>query len=167
MTLRRTRLARWRCALVATVTVMLASCGAAAAHGLPRLLTEQDSNSFAVRPLTISYTGDGTGIIGRFPHRKRPGSLDWKTWTRNAAYAVGTIWLDDCTPDCARGIFHPYNGSVRADHPRSGVFTRITLHFRYHGRNATDIRALHHNSGSVYTHGGYYEWVIVKQTGFE
>jgi hypothetical protein len=155
-------------ALLAGALVAIALMVAVTAHGLPRLLTKEDSISFAVRPPTIGYTSDGTGVIGRFPRRKPDGSLDWRGWTYAGAYAVGTIWLDDCQPDCADGTFHPYEGSLLADHVRDGVFTRITLHYWYRGRRVTDIRTLRHYSSDPPHHdspdpdGGYYRWVVFE-----
>ncbi len=127
--------------------------------GLPSLLTESYGNSFEVRPASIGYTGDGTGVIGRLPNRAEPGSVEWKTWDRREAYGVGTIWLDDCNPDCAEGSFHSYRGSVRADRPSAGHFTRMTVRFRYGSHRVTDIRVLQHMPP-------YYSWGIQKQTGF-
>jgi hypothetical protein len=153
----------WGLALLAGGLVAGALIVAAAAHGLPRLLTKEDSTSFAIRPQTIGYTEDGTGAIGRFPRRKPRGSLDWRGWTYVGAYAVGTIWLDDCRPDCADGKFHPFEASVLADHVRNGVFTRITLHYWYYGRRVTDIRTLHHYTSDPLDHdSSYYAWVMFK-----
>jgi hypothetical protein len=126
---------------------------------LPRLLTQDVSNPFRVRPVTIGYTGDGTGYVGKFPAHRHRGFLHWKIWNHSRAYGTATIWLNNCTPSCAGGTFHAYLGSVRASRVRNGDFTRMTLHFRYNGRAVTDERRLINTAT-------YSAWGILKQTGF-
>lgn len=147
--------------VIASLMVLLAtgSVEALAQTGmLPRLLTQDASAPFRVRPMMIGYTGDGTGYIGKFPARRHRGFLHWKIWNHQRAFGKATIWLDDCTPSCAGGTFHAYLGSVRASRVRHGDFTRMTLRFHYHGRSVTDERGLFYTST--------YAWGIIKQTGF-
>jgi hypothetical protein len=148
-----------RLLMTAAVSATLA-LPAVAASGtrLPSLLVEGSGNRFAVRPASIGYTGDGTGFIGRVPGRVAAGRLRWQVWSHTGAYGVGTVWLDNCTPDCASGTFHSYRGNVLADHPRSGHFTRMTIRFPYQGHLATDVRVLQHSGRS-------YSWAILRQTG--
>src|SRR5947209_6570154 len=121
---------RMRHALAAmTVVGCLAAPAAAAAR--PTLLTG-DGHTFSVRPQTIIYTGDGTGIIGELP-RKEAGEWQWRNWKSGSAYGVGTIWLDDCIPNCAAGTYHSHDGSVYASRVRHGHFTRMKLRFHYRG----------------------------------
>jgi hypothetical protein len=102
-----------------------------------------------VRPTSILYTGDGSGILGRLPadagHRafgKRPGFLHWTEWTRTHAAAVGTVWLLSCNPDCAASPYFRYPVTVTAGRPRNGHFTRMTLYYRYHGQPIVDRRCV-------------------------
>jgi hypothetical protein len=156
---------RTRVALaVATLLASFAGMASmASASRLPTLLTI-GGGAFRVRPTTIDYTGDGTGVIGILP-RARPrgsagrGSLAWRYWTQTSAYGVGTIWLDDCTPDCAAGTLYAHPGTVLAYRVRNSRFTRLKLRFRYHGHAVTDIRSISRNHG-------YWQYGIVSQTGF-
>jgi hypothetical protein len=148
----------WKTLLLAAV-IALGLCAAALAEGSPGLLTAQDG-SFGVRPATIVYTGDGTGIIGRLGKgSKAKGGIDWELWGPLVAYGVGTVWLDDCTPDCADGTFHEHGVRVLADAPAGGRFTRLTLLIRFGSHTATDIRDLRRV-------GSAHEWGIVSQNGF-
>lgn len=145
--------------LALAVLVALGLCAAASAARPPGLLSEQDG-AFAVRPRTIVYTGDGTGVVGRLGHGSNArGGIDWEVWGPRLAYGVGTVWLDDCTPDCAAGTYRAHGVRVLADAPAGGRFTRLTLLIRFGSRTATDIRDLQ-RVGSVH------EWGIVSQTGF-
>lgn len=116
------------------------------AAGLPRLLTQIGrGDQFLVRPAQIVYTGDGSGVLGGFDGRgpyPRFGRLRWSLWNRQRALASGAVWLDDCTPNCAQGTFHPYAVTVRAFKPQSGHFTRLTLRYRYEGKEVVDPRRL-------------------------
>ncbi|MEO6859813.1 MAG: hypothetical protein ABI323_14720 [Solirubrobacteraceae bacterium] len=146
--------------LILVVVVVVAGTGTAWAHALPRLLTQDGHNPFRVRPVTIGYTGDGTGYVGKFPIQPHRGFLHWKVWNHQRAQGTATIWLNNCTPSCAGGSFHSYRGSVRAFRVRHGDFTRMTLSFRYQGRSVTDERGL------VNTSSPDPSWGIIKQTGF-
>ena len=113
-----------------------------------------------MRPATIVYTGDGTGIVGRLGKgAKAKGGIDWEVWGPRLAYGVGTVWLDDCKPDCAGGTYHAHGVRVIADAPAGGRFTRLTLLIRFGSRVATDIRDLQRV-------GAASEWGIASQTGF-
>ena len=118
------------------------------------------SDAFAVRPPSIGYTGDGTGVIGKLPARPGAGRLDWEVWSDRVAYGVGTVWLDDCTPDCAQGGFHAYSGRVLADRVVDGHFTRMTILIEYGTHYVTDIRVLRRAGPRSY------QWAILSQVGF-
>jgi hypothetical protein len=98
-----------------------------------------------VRPHSISYTGDGTGIIGRLPSYspgvgQRPGYLHWTMWTRTHAEAVGTLWVKSCIPDCAGSPYYRQPVRVTAGRVRDGHFTRLTLYYSYQGQAVVDRR---------------------------
>jgi hypothetical protein len=95
-----------------------------------------------VRPAEISYTGDGTGIVGGFDGTsvRHPGHLNWLRYTRRDGRARGLLWLDDCDPSCAEGAFHATPVSVHVWRPRRGVFRRLTLSFGYSGKHWLDRR---------------------------
>jgi hypothetical protein len=116
-----------------------------------------------VRPATISYTGDGTGIVGGFDGTsvRHPGHLRWLSYTRRDARARGLLWLDDCEPSCAAGAFHATPVRVHAWRARRGVFRRLTLSYRYRGKRWRDRRR------AVYTPSrdgvaGHWDYAIVS-----
>jgi hypothetical protein len=101
-----------------------------------------------VRPTTIEYTGDGSGVIGKLPSSarravgQRPGFLHWTTWTNSSATADGTVWLLSCKPDCADSPYYRYALSLTAARVRNGHFTRMTLRYTYRGKQITDTRCV-------------------------
>jgi hypothetical protein len=141
-----------RRALVLAVAGLVLAAGApsalAARGSLPKLATSAPPGygaRYAVRPHTIWYTGDSTGIIGRIANTvpavgKRPGFLHWKTWTRTSADAVGTVWLKNRVPDCATSRFYRFALTLTATCPRNGRFSTMTLRYTYHGQPITDVR---------------------------
>jgi hypothetical protein len=140
-----------RRALVGLVAAgaLLAGAGstAGAAGSLPKLATGAPFGGprYLVRPHTIWYTGDNTGIIGRLPSGspavgQTPGFLHWKTWTRVQAVATGTLWGKNCVPNCAQSRFSRSSLTVTATKPRNGRFTTMTLRYSYHGKRVTDVR---------------------------
>jgi hypothetical protein len=142
-----------RAIVVAAALVAVSGSSAVAQGSLPKLATGWFPR-YAVRPHTIYYTGDSTGTIGVLPtgaHAvgKTPGYLHWKTWTRVRAYAVGTLWIKSCLPDCAGSPFYRYPATVTATLPRSGRFSMVTLRYRYHGKPVVEVRC---DSGH-----GYYD----------
>lgn len=129
-----------RATALAAVGLVLAAIGpsALAAGSLPKLATGAapgEGPRYAVRPHTIDFTGDGTGFIGRIGNDiypvvgKRPGFLHWKTWTRERAVGVGTLWGKSCIPDCASSPYYRYAVTVTATRPRNGRFSTMTLHY--------------------------------------
>jgi hypothetical protein len=58
-----------------------------------------------IRPAGITLAcGDGNFWVNR---------LDWTSWGRKSATAVGVGHLNDCKPYCAAGHFHAYRISIR------------------------------------------------------
>jgi hypothetical protein len=120
---------------------------ASAAPRQVKLATEQVEAELQVRPRVLDYTGDGTAYLaGRAssPGHLDRGGLNWISWKRRRAFARGVDWIDDCRPDCARGNFHPHRATLRADRPRRGLFTRITVAFDFYGRRLHERRVLRH-----------------------
>jgi hypothetical protein len=151
------RSGRWIALPVAAVVAASALASSAAgarpqAHAarLPVLAT--GSLRSVVRPHSISYTGDGTGIVGRLPGDlravgRRPGFLHWTAWTRTHANAFGTLWGKSCIPDCAGSPFSRQPVHVTAFRARRGHFTRLTLYYTYRGRPVVDRRCIR---GQIY-----------------
>jgi hypothetical protein len=86
--------------------------------------------AYAIRPHTIWFTGDGTGILGRIAKTvpavgKRPGFLHWKSWTRARAYGVGSEWYRS---GGGAGAFHRTAVTITLTDPRHGHFVKMTLH---------------------------------------
>jgi len=149
--------------LLAATAVALAIVAAASARSaalpLPTLYGSEAGNHYGwfVRPAEIGYTGDGSGNLGGL-HRSHSlpwGALTWTSWTRTQALGGGTVWLDDCNPDCASGTFHPYSVSLRAFRVIGGHFTRLTLTYAYDGKHVVDKRGI-----EKYPGGGW-EYFIV------
>jgi hypothetical protein len=129
---------------VAVVAVLALSAPALGAGTLPKLATGWFPR-YEVRPHTIDYTGDSTGIVGRLPRGshavgKRPGFLHWKTWNKARAAGTGTLWLKSCRPNCAASAFSRQPVTVTATKPVNGRFSTLTLRYRYHGHAVTDTR---------------------------
>lgn len=126
--------------LLLVLALVFSSAGAA--EGLPGLLTQTGHGSpFAVRPAQIIYTGDGSGVLGGFTGHgpfRRFGQLRWPSWTDTQARGSGAAWLDNCTPNCAEGTFHPYAAQVRVFAPHDGHFTRLTLRYSYNGKRVIE-----------------------------
>jgi hypothetical protein len=147
----------WFAALLA-VAAVVASVGAGSAVGRPQAQARHDRRaqlpvlatdfgSPRVRPTTIGYTGDGSGIIGRLPSSfghsvvgQRPGFLRWTVWTHAHARAVGTLWVLSCTPSCAASPFYRYPVTIAAGRVRDRHFTRLTLYYTYQGQRVVDRR---------------------------
>ncbi len=155
-------------ALAAVVVVSLVF--AAAAASLPRAPTgRMTDHGLRVRPHDIGVTGDGTGILGGFTGRgsvRRPshinpwwaGHIHWTRWTRSGARGRGAIWIDNGKPSDALGTFRPWPMRVRLWRVRHGVFTRMRLQFRYHGK--TEVEWLHavHSPASRFSPSFWLWW---------
>jgi hypothetical protein len=105
----------------------------AAHRPLPKLATGAAFGAeptYALRPHTIWFTGDGTGILGRLLKGtpavgKQPGFLHWKTWTDHGAYGVGTEWYKS---GGGVGRFQRTPVTITLSDPRDGHFVKMTLH---------------------------------------
>lgn len=84
-----------------------------------------------VEPASIILTcADGNSYLAH---------LSWRSWTAQQAVATGVHELNDCTPYCAAGKFHPYpvvvtfwRSEPATGHTGERAFTEITV--RYTGR---------------------------------
>jgi hypothetical protein len=131
------------------------SVAVATAASEPTLLTGWYAH-YEVRPTSIYYTGDGSGLIGVLrPHGglQGPGrgSLHWTRWTERGASAVGSLWLKLGTP-----AFSPYTRfalTLTAGRVRHGHYTRMTLHYTLHHTPRSDTWCVP-DSGRVF------EWSI-------
>lgn len=135
---------------------------AAARATLPKVLARQTNSGFAVRPASIAYTGDGTGIIGGGDgsSARRPGHLRWTTYDDRQGVATGVVWLDDCEPDCADGTFSGVPVSVHVFAPDAGRFTRLTLKYTYDGQRVVDRRGIRR----IAEGGGFWSYYIIAET---
>ena len=128
----------------------LAVPAASASAPLPTLLgdTAHFHLTWQVRPASILYTGDGSGILGGFDGTgaKHPGHLKWQSWSADRAEGSGAVWLDECKPSCANGTFKAQAVRVVAFRPEAGHFTRLTL--MYHAPSGTKRWGIHRNGGS-------------------
>ena len=146
----------------ALVGLLLLGVPAAALARPPRTVSNVKPY-LRVRPAKISYTGDGTGIVGGFDgtSARHPGHLRWLSYTRRDGRARGLLWLDDCEPSCAEGTFHATPVSVHVWRPRRGVFRRLTLSFHYRGKRWLDRRRAIYVPPSDGA-GGYWDYAIVS-----
>jgi hypothetical protein len=144
-------------ALVLTLLLVAAAPAAGAPDSLPQLATQMPEDELQVRPPIVSYTGDGTGFLGGRtsspPRHLDRGGIDWVSWTQRSAFGRGWVWINDCRPYCAAGHFHKARATVRASRPRDGLFTRLTIAYRWGGRDYRDHRVLEHAAG-------FYFWGI-------
>jgi hypothetical protein len=52
-------------------------------------------------------------------------SLHWSGWDSPTATARGTLWRNDCTPNCANGQYLPYHASVSVSGLSGDRYTRM------------------------------------------
>ena len=155
---------RWALGLVLAASLAAAlpdaTQGMAAAR-LPSVLT-QGRPAFEVRPASISYTGDGTGIVGGSDGRdaRHPGHLRWVTYDERQGVGHGVVWLDDCDPSCAEGTFASTPVAVHVFSPGAGRFRRLTLTYTYRGQRYVDRRMVRHFAAGGGL-PGYWAYAIV------
>lgn len=131
-----------------------------AAASLPKVFTQLNP-AFQVRPAVISYTGDGTGIVGGSDGRsaRYPGHLHWGRYNHTQGIARGVVWIDDCEPDCADGTFHPHKVYVHVYSASGGRFRKLTLSYSANGHHIVDRRKLRYFP-PAYGIKGYWAWDI-------
>ena len=119
-----------------------ANARATTSRSLPELFTD---GSFGVRPKTpLHLSGDSTIYFagsGGFGHSSH--SISWTRWNGHEAVGRGALYLNNCEPDCARGAFIPYPGTIRAFDVKPRIFVgfvgrkfvRLTISFRSAGHS--------------------------------
>jgi hypothetical protein len=100
---------------------------------LPVAYNGQDGWGHGTVRLSVLYVG-GPDTFVRVQH--------WSHWTASSAFARGTLWVDNCQPNCAAGHYVKYPASVTlsrvAAHKGASYFSRLTL--RYYHKSARDFR---------------------------
>jgi hypothetical protein len=100
---------------------------------LPVAYNGQDGWGYGTVRLSVLYVG-GPDTFVRVQH--------WSHWTASSAFARGTLWVDNCQPNCAAGHYVKYPASVTlsrvAAHKGASYFSRLTL--RYYHKSARDFR---------------------------
>ena len=112
----------------------------------PRLL-RVSFGRFALRPATLTPSGDGTFNVGDLG-----GHIHWRVWNARKAYGLGTVWIDDGIPNEALGTFHGFPGSVTALRVRGGRYTRLTVHWLQNGHKKAEALKL------TEAHAGSWFW---------
>ncbi len=148
----------------APLLALLCVLSAAPATGAPRLpaVLTQLQPAFQIRPAVISYTGDGTGLLGGVDGTsvRHPGHLHWSVYDAQEGVGHGLLWLNDCTPSCAGGSFHAVAVSVHAFLPKSGHFQRLTLTYTYQGKRYVDRRGIHYLRAATGAGGSWQYYII-------
>jgi hypothetical protein len=101
---------------------------AASAPRLPVAYNGLDGWAHGRVKLAVIYVGGSTAFL-RTPH--------WSQWTRSAASTRGTLWVDNCKPNCASGHFRTYPAQVTlsgvADRKGVTFFSRMRLRYDHGG----------------------------------
>jgi eukaryotic-like serine/threonine-protein kinase len=78
-----------------------------------------DCGQSVSQPPSITFTcGDGGAGIG---------GLAWSGWGTPVATASGSVWSNDCIPDCGQGTFNSTPGSVTIEDLQDGVYQQVTI----------------------------------------
>jgi hypothetical protein len=134
--------------LGAIVVALLGGGPAALAAGPPRLLAADVTSNFQVRPASMSFGCCGQSFItGPYVSSKnfrlrKWGHIAWRRWRATGAAGNGLMWLDDCTPNCARGTFQSAPVTIQASRVRNGRYTRLVLNYSFRGRRTVERLAL-------------------------
>ncbi len=138
--LKRPRVTKMSVAVLAALVLAVTAAGAAAA------LTTAAGSPLASHPrLPVAYNG----LDGWAHGRVRPAVLyvggttaflrtrHWSRWSRTSAFTRGTLWVDNCRPDCASGHFRTYPAQVTlsrvTDRKGVGFFSRMRLRYQHGG----------------------------------
>ncbi len=125
--------------LIVVVAAMgFAAADASAAGTLPVsptfLNASAADNGLQVKPVRITYTGDGTGFLGGASARKQNSDIQWTRWTTRVALGTGFNQLNNCNPSCAGGTYRGYRVKIELWRPRTLagtlVFTRMTIFYK-------------------------------------
>jgi hypothetical protein len=100
----------------------------AATTAIPRYVVLDCSLKPVVKPSTfvVACADHGIGVQ----------DLHWTSWTPKLASGYGTVWANDCTPNCADGHFHYYpslevlwGSATVKGHPADRRYTKLTVIF--------------------------------------
>jgi hypothetical protein len=127
--------------LLAASLLASAAMPAAGASRPPRLLRFDDTTRFAVRPATLAFGVDG-GLLVLGPdvsksefHAGHDGHIRWKSWNpKIGASGVGTVWINQCRPDCAAGHYSSQPAAMMATNVVGGRYTQVVLSYGAGGR---------------------------------
>jgi hypothetical protein len=141
--------------VVAAATFAIAVTSGLAATQLPGVPTYLSSpaSGLKIRPTSITYTGDGTGVLGGISIK---GAIHWTSWTSQRALGTGYDRIDTCEKSCAGGPFFFY--PVRLEAWRPGtlhgrlVFTRLT---RWYTDKVPAGSSSHYTFTDLYQYGGW------------
>jgi hypothetical protein len=127
-------------------------------------------NGLQIEPATITYTGDGTGIIGGANVRHPNSAIHWAKWTSAVALGTGFNQLNNCNPSCAGGTFRGYAVKIELWRPRTLggtlVFTRMTIF--YNTSHPPGNPPHYYTFTDTYTAGTYsgYGWGPPSEQGY-
>ena len=135
-------------ALAAVVLAFLAAGAAAALTTRNARDTRNRSRSRTGSGSRWPTTGRTAGATGRpgcppctWGARTRSCAIQhWSQWTASSAFSRGTLWVDNCIPNCAAGHYTRYPAEVSlsrvAAHGEVSYFSRMRL--RYYHTSARD-----------------------------
>jgi hypothetical protein len=160
-------------ALLVLVLVVVVTSDASASGTLPVSPTFLSATTayggLQVKPATITYTGDGTGLLAGASVRNRQSGIDWSKWTTDLALGTGFNQLNNCEPDCAGGTFTGYPVKIELWRPRTLhgtlVFTRMTI---FYERTRPRGQPSHYTFTDTYRSGalGGYSWWPPGEQGY-
>lgn len=119
--------------LIGVAVGLTFAVGASAALAALPGVTSEGSAPPKVKPATILYTGDGSGLFAGATKVSKTnfGSIHWSKWNKTKAAGSGGNWLNDCKPSCAGGKFHGYPVKLTLTRPKmvagKHIFTRMTV----------------------------------------
>ncbi len=139
--LKQPRVTRMSIAVLAALVLAVTAAGAAAAlttspsrpapagsARLPVGYNGLDGWQHGRARLSVIYVGGSTAFL-RIKH--------WAQWSAASAATRGTLWVDNCRPDCASGDFRTYPAQVSLSRvaDRKGVrfFSRMRLRYQHDG----------------------------------
>jgi hypothetical protein len=138
---------------------MAAAFGVAQADAttLPGSPTEIGSHAVKIRPHSIVFTGDGTGLIA---------GIAWTRWNSSTAIGSGGEQINDCNPSCASAIPTGYPVKIEQWRPRTlgraTVFTRMTI---WYTGSRPKGEPKHYTFTNVYS-SGTYAWSPPGRDGY-
>lgn len=148
-----------RALLVAAVAASWSAGYSATARGSvsrPKLLREDDSSAFAVRPATMIF-GDGEFFITgprvnqHDLRARRDGHIRWSSWTQTRATGTGRAWVNNCQPSCAHSKSYSSSAvSIKASFVKSGRYTHLRIVYRLQGKRIVNHARLRSLRRGVY-----------------